>query len=64
MSGPTELDSESDEGILRIKRGDYSAELSNICKKQQYAAQFASNSTQAALLHQCIEYFRHGDIQA
>ncbi|KAK0704482.1 peptidase family M49-domain-containing protein [Lasiosphaeris hirsuta] len=49
---------------FKIIRGDHAAELSKICEELQHAADCASNDTQTALMHEYIEYFRHGDVEA
>ncbi|KAK4197328.1 dipeptidyl peptidase III [Triangularia verruculosa] len=63
ISGPAMLDSDFPETIFQIRRGDHSAELSKVCEQLQHAVEYASNNTQAALIHQYIKYFRHGDVQ-
>jgi len=64
ISEPSLLESDFPEATFKIKRGDHAAELSKICEELQRAAGCASTDTQSALMHEYIEYFRHGDVEA
>jgi len=64
ISEPSLLESDFPEATFKIKRGDHAAELSKICEELQRAAGCASTDTQSALMHEYIEYFRHGDLEA
>lgn len=54
----------TDIGLIRVVKGDHSADLGKVCKNLGKAKEYAANSIQESYLTRLIESFSTGDIEA
>lgn len=61
---PKELPTDGNNAIVRLVRGDHSAELAKICFHLSEAARFAANDREKEVISHYIKSFQTGDLEA